>query len=78
VADSIAGDIAPRSAPGDGGWQESTPVTPALSRESARGCLYLIGDRKPWIECGKPIAKGCMCAAHHRLCYVRMPAREIA
>ena len=78
MADSIAGEIAPRS-PGDGGWWESTPAIPALSREPARGCLYLSGDRKPWIECGEPIVgHGSYCPACRKLCFVRMPAREFA
>ena len=78
MADSIAEELVPRTAPGDGGWQGSTPVTPALSRESARGCLYLSGDAKPWLECGRPIARRSYCAYHARLTYVRMPAREVA
>ena len=78
MADSIAGEIAPRSGSGDGGWWESTPAIPALSREPARGCLYLSGDAKPWLECGRPIARRSYCAYDMRgLTYVRMPVREV-
>lgn len=54
------------------------PAPLPMAREPARGCLYLSGDAKPWLECGRPIERRSYCAFHARLTYVRMPAREVA
>jgi hypothetical protein len=55
------------------GGMTTYAATPAV-----RECQWPTGDTKPYVWCGKAIAKGSYCAKHHRIAYVKGSADVVA